>query len=179
MEGVGGLGAGGGADVGEALGGVVGEGDESHCRREEEAAVPGCREDVPIAFRSDQKLRQDEVAGLEDAARSLCAQDHGTGLRKEQWVLLKEVNPLHGIEVDVHSPQASRSLRWIPDAPPSSGNQPFMLPSRVQNRAQPSSAVRGFSSSSGMTGGMGWDAMGVAPRGDILRRGGCSWRVNL
>src|ERR1035441_2366940 len=58
----------------------------------------------------------------------------------------------------LHSPQASRSRRRTPDAPPSSGNQPFMLHSRLQNRAQPSSAVRGFSPRS-FDGGVGLEAM--------------------
>jgi len=126
--------------------------------RGEKSPILGGSEQVCVALGQNENLSQNEVAGQKLVMGGAHTGEEFSSRGAEDGIAFEDVHPGHGVEIKLHSPQASRSLRRIPDGPPSSGNQPFMLPSRLQSRSHHSSRVRGFSSRS-LSGVVGLDAV--------------------
>jgi hypothetical protein len=152
VKGVGWFDAGEGTDLCEPLGYLDPEWDCVDRWSGEELTVFCGGEDVAVSPWDDQNFGKHKVTGEEGILGGLRPSDEIANWRMELRVLLEEVDPLHGVEVEFHSPQASRSRRRTFEGPPSSGSHPFMLPSRLQSRFHQSSRVRGRS---------GWGAVDV------------------
>ena len=158
VQGIGGLHACGGTEVGKAFGDVGAEGKNRDSGRGEKAPIFGGCEQIRVALGQNEDFSQNQVAGQKLVMGGAHTGEEFSSRCAEDGIAFQDVHPNHGVEIKLHSPQASRSRRRTSDGPPSSGNQPFMLPSRLQSRAHHSSRVRGFSSRS-LDGGVGLEAM--------------------